>query len=71
MLRQLKHTMNSGFTEIHRFALPKGATQTAIETRIERGKTYSLTLASPSGRGGTVEDCDGEGKHTHLFNNAH
>jgi hypothetical protein len=26
--------MNSGFTEIHRFALPKGATQTAIETRI-------------------------------------
>jgi len=28
--------MNSGFTEIHRFALPKGATQTAIETRMER-----------------------------------
>jgi hypothetical protein len=31
-----KHAMNSGFTEIHRFALPKGATQTAIETRMKR-----------------------------------
>ena len=38
MLRQPKHAMNSGFTEIHRFALPEGATQTAIETRIGWGK---------------------------------
>ena len=30
---KLKHAMNSGCTEIHRFALPK-APQTAIETRI-------------------------------------
>ena len=28
---------------------------------------FSYLLASPSGRGGTVEDCDGEGRHTPLF----
>ena len=35
MMCQLKHAMNSVGDEIHRFALPKGATQTAIKTRIE------------------------------------
>ena len=33
-MRQLKHAMNSVGDEVHRFALPEGATQTAIETRI-------------------------------------
>jgi len=28
---------------------------------------FSYLLASPSGRGGAVEDCDGEGRHAPPF----
>ncbi len=34
MFVQLKHAMNFVIDEVHRFALPEGASQTAIETRM-------------------------------------
>jgi len=37
-MRQLKHAMNFVGDAVHRFALPKGATQTAIETRMTRSR---------------------------------
>ena len=44
-VRQLKHAMNSVGDEVHRFALPEGATQTAIKTRIGlRGWTLGFTV---------------------------
>ena len=44
-MRQPKHAMNSVGDEVHRFALPKGATQTAIETRSGQGAGLQVSLS--------------------------
>ena len=63
MLRQPKHAMNSVGDEIHRFALPERATQTAIKTRIGFGKLNMIVWLTELWKNDVSRDCT----HVLLF----